>query len=52
MKKYQCVFFSENFQFLEVKFSIYLRRRVFVFFYVSTRLTILGLNFVRVYFVH
>ena len=24
------VFFSENFQFLEVKFSIYLNRRVFV----------------------
>ena len=29
MKKYQC-FSSENFQFLEVKFSIYLNRRVFV----------------------
>ena len=24
------VFFSENFQFLEVKFSVYLNRRVFV----------------------
>ena len=24
------VFFSENFQFLEVKFSIYLNKRVFV----------------------
>ena len=29
MKKYQG-FLSENFQFLEVKFSIYLKRRVFV----------------------
>ena len=29
MKKYQC-FLSKNFQFLEVKFSIYLNRRVFV----------------------
>ena len=29
MKKYQN-FLSENFQFLEVKFSIYLHRRVFV----------------------
>ena len=29
MKKYQC-FLSENFQFLEVKFSIYLNRCVFV----------------------
>ena len=29
MKKYQ-IFLSENFQFLEVKFSIYLNRRVFV----------------------
>ena len=29
MKKYQR-FLSENFQFLEVKFSIYLHRRVFV----------------------
>ena len=30
------VFLSENFQFLEVKFSIYLNRRVFVmYFYVS-----------------
>ena len=29
MKKYQS-FLSENFQFLEVKFSIYLNRRVFV----------------------
>ena len=28
MKKYQ--FLSENFQFLEVKFSIYLNRRVFI----------------------
>ena len=31
MKKYQS-FLSENFQFLEVKFSIYLNRRVFVMF--------------------
>ena len=31
LKKYQSFFFlSENFQFLEVKFSIYLKRRVFV----------------------
>ena len=29
MKKYHS-FLSENFQFLEVKFSIYLNRRVFV----------------------
>ena len=29
MKKYQS-FLSENFQFLEMKFSIYLNRRVFV----------------------
>ena len=29
MKKYQ-IFLSENFMFLEVKFSIYLNRRVFV----------------------
>ena len=29
MKKYQS-FLSENFQFLEVKFSIYLNRRIFV----------------------
>ena len=29
MKKYQS-FLPENFQFLEVKFSIYLHRRVFV----------------------
>ena len=28
--KYIRVFLSENFQFLEVKFSIYLNRRVFV----------------------
>ena len=31
-ENYQC-FLSENFQFLEVKFSIYLNRRVFVMFY-------------------
>ena len=31
MKKYQR-FLSENFQFLELKFSIYLNRRVFVMF--------------------
>ena len=30
-KKYQ-IFLSENFQFLEVKFSIYLNRRVFIMF--------------------
>ena len=29
-EKYQSFFLSENFQFLEVKFSIYLNRRVFV----------------------
>ena len=34
MKKYQS-FLSENFQFLEVKFSIYLNRRVFVMFQVK-----------------
>ena len=31
MKKYQS-FLSENFQFLEVKFSIYLNRHVFVMY--------------------
>ena len=30
MKKYQSFFLSENFQFLELEFSIYLNRRVFV----------------------
>ena len=30
--KYQRFFLSENFQFLEVKLSIYLNRRVFVMF--------------------
>ena len=30
MKTYQVFFLSENFQFLEVKFSIYLNRRVFI----------------------
>ena len=30
MKKYQSFFSSENFRFLEVKFSIFLNRRVFV----------------------
>ena len=29
-EKYQCFFLSENFQFLDVKISIYLNRRVFV----------------------
>ena len=29
MKKYQIFFLSENFKFLEVKFSIYLNKRVF-----------------------
>ena len=29
-------FLSENFQFLEVKFSIYLNRRVFVIFFTKT----------------
>ena len=28
-------FLSENFQFLEVKFSIYLNRRVFVMYFLS-----------------
>ena len=36
MKKYQS-FLPENFQFLEVKFSIYLNRRVFVIFQITTR---------------
>ena len=27
------VFLSENYQFLEMKFSVYLKRRVFVMFY-------------------
>ena len=30
MKNIRVVFLSENFQFLEVKFSLYLNRRVFV----------------------
>ena len=30
MKKYRSLFLSENFQFLEMKFSMYLNRRVFV----------------------
>ena len=30
MKKYQSFFYLKTFQFLEVKFSIYLNRRVFV----------------------
>ena len=30
MKKYQSFFKTENFQFLEVKCSLYLNRRVFV----------------------
>ena len=34
-EKYQ-TFLSENFQFLEVKFSTYLNRGVFVMFYWST----------------
>ena len=29
-EKYQSFFLSENFQFLEVEFSIYLNRRVFI----------------------
>ena len=33
IEKYQSFFLSENFQFLEVKFSIYLNRRVFVMVY-------------------
>ena len=33
MKKYQSFVLSENFQFLDVKFSIYLNRRVFVMMY-------------------
>ena len=32
MKNIRVFFLSENFQFLEVKFSIYLNRRVFVIF--------------------
>ena len=32
MKKKKSDFLSENFQFLEVKFSIYLNRRVFVMY--------------------
>ena len=44
MKKYQFFFFcfvfflSENFQLLEVKFSIYLNRRVFVMWVVRPKL--------------
>ena len=34
MKKYQ--FLSENFQFLEVKVSIYLNRHVFIMFCLAT----------------
>ena len=31
-EKYQNFFLSENFQFFEVKFSIYLNRRVYIMF--------------------
>ena len=41
MKKYQS-FLSKNFQFLEVKFSIYLNRRVFVMLENRVLLCILG----------
>ena len=41
--KYIRVFVSENFQFLEVKFSIYLNRRVFVM-YLLLLLLLLDLN--------
>ena len=34
------VFLSENFQFLEVKFSIYLNRRVFVMWFVDSSYTV------------
>ena len=44
MKKYQS-FLSENFQFLEMKFSIYLNRHVFVMgFSTSLRLKPLSLS--------
>ena len=35
MKKYQFFFFSENFQFLEVKLSIQLNRLVFAMFHID-----------------
>ena len=38
------VFLSENFQFLEVKFSIYLNRRVFVMFKFGIQVKPLGSN--------
>ena len=41
MKKYQS-FLSENFQFLEMKFSIYLNRRVFVLDYSFARKQLSG----------
>ena len=41
MKKYQ--FLSENFQFLEVKFSIYLYRRVFVMSLSHASMSVLNL---------
>ena len=40
------VFLSENFQFLEMKFSIYLNRRVFVMFYSETNQIILCAQYV------
>ena len=42
-RKYRS-FLSENFQFLEMKFSIYLNRRVFVM--INQRVTFLALNYI------
>ena len=41
MKKYQS-FLSENFQFLEVKFSVHLNRRVFIMCSLSLLLLVHG----------
>ena len=41
------VFLSENFQFLEVKFSIYLNRRVFVMYHTLAPLDVQLARFMR-----
>ena len=46
MKTIRVYFLSENFQFLEVKFSIYLNRRVFVMVKMEPRLRFFFLCFI------
>ena len=43
MKNISFFFLSENFQFLEVKFSIYLNRHVFVMFFLGRYSSFIGL---------